>query len=181
MTGEPVTRQQVARQLNRCARYDGRTLDAQTFEDWYDLLKAFPGGDVEDAVTAHYSTDRRWIMPLDIIEHCQALAAARAVEAVRQNPPPCWGEGCTVRYRLSDRPGSIYALPVGQHAETCSPMLNGVLTFDERQPAWSITTMDPATFDEAALEAGAAKIAAKMARYREIVAADPSYGPGEGQ
>ena len=63
MTGEQITRRQIADQLRRCARLDGRVLDPQTFEDWYDLLGDLPFEDVRDAIREHYPSSEKWIMP----------------------------------------------------------------------------------------------------------------------
>ena len=86
MTGEQISRRQIAEQITRCSQYDGRTLTPETFEEWYKLLGDLPYEDVEDAITVHYRTDRRWIMPANIVAHHEKLAAGRAIEAMRLSP-----------------------------------------------------------------------------------------------
>lgn len=158
-----LTRRQMAALLGVCSRFDGRTLDEATFEAWHLLLADLPYEDMEDAIKVHYRTDRRWIMPADIVAHHEQLQAGRAIEACRLSPPACWG--CTQSYVLSDRPGSRYALPAGPHDDGCLA-IQGVLVFDpddaarqmtgydaQPHPGWAVMTVDPATFNEAALEA----------------------------
>jgi hypothetical protein len=153
MTGERITRRQIADQLRRCARMDGRVLDPQTFEDWYDLLGDLPFEDVRAAITAHYRTSEKWIMPAHIVAYHEQQAAARLLEQARLNPPACWGGGgCEVRYVLSSRPGSRWALPDREHAEGCRAY-KGVLKFNPERGTWPVMTIDPALFDEDAFEA----------------------------
>lgn len=144
-----LTKKQMATLLTVCAKFDGRTLDDGTFDAWHSLLADLPYEDVEDAIRTHYRTDRRWIMPADIVAHHEMLAAARQTEAARQSPPGCWG--CDAAYVLSAAPGSRYALPAGEHAQGCRAM-KGVLVFDDRDRTWGVMPVDPAVFDLAAWE-----------------------------
>lgn len=164
MTGEQITRRQLADQLLRCARYDGRTLDPQTFEDWFTLLGHLPADDVEAAVTEHYQESEKWIMPANIVSFCKQRTAARAIEAVRQAPPVCWGPGCDVRYVLSARDGSTFAFPDDKHAPDCRAM-QGVLVFDPRGPSWGVMPVDPGEFDEVEWEAGLKAAAGQMYKF----------------
>jgi len=166
--------------LGLCAQYDGRELGDDTAAAWLLLLEDIPAADAASAIREHYRTDRRWIMPADIVAHHETLELARLVEKARQDPPPCWGRDCGTRYVLSERPGSLFAYPHGPHDPECTAM-QGVLMFnpDEDNPRWSVMPVDPAAFDEVAWEANAKQVAARMARYRDEMAAEPGYGPRE--
>lgn len=162
-----LTKTQMATLLTVCAKFDGRTLDDETFDAWHMLLSDLPYEDVEDAIRVHYRADRRWIMPADIVAHHQQLEAARAVEKVRQSPPTC---PCGLVYRLSELPGSLFALPVGGHAEGCAEgWLVGVAHFDPEMAVWNILTVNPATFDEVAYVTGYAELSARMRRERQAI------------
>jgi hypothetical protein len=179
VTGEPITKKQIANMLTVCSHFDGRTLEPETFDAWHLLLGDLPYEDVEDAVRVHYRTSVKWIMPGHIVAHHEKLAAARKIEEARQNPPPCkafGGRGCDVTYVLSDRPGSRYALPSGPHAAGC-PGMQGIVIFDSVKATWTINPfLDPATFDEAALEAAEAARAADWAREAAAISYNSGFG-----
>jgi hypothetical protein len=162
VTGNPITKKQIADMLTVCSHFDGRTLEPETFDAWYLLLGDLPYEDVENAVRTHYRTDRRWIMPADIVAHHEKLDAARAVEHARLHPPAC--PGCGVTYTTSALPGSRWARPDAPHGAECR-VLHGMLSFDDRRLAWGVNpSLDPATFDEAAYEAAMADGAAEWAK-----------------
>ena len=145
-----MTLDDISDLLAICAQFDGRTVNDETPAAWLMLLEDIPPEDAADAVRTHYRTDRRWIMPADIVAHHETLARARAVEEVRQRPPAC---SCGVQFVLSSRPGSVWALPAGPHAEGCRWGGDGVLVFNREWATWGLMTIDPATFDEVRWEA----------------------------
>jgi hypothetical protein len=160
MTGEQITKKQMTYLLGVAAQFDGRPLEPETFEAWHQLLGDLPYADVADAFRTHYRRpavpgEKRWtgITPQDVMAHVMQLEAARQLEQARQSPPACWGGGgCEVRYVLSGREGSRWALPDGEHAAGCKAY-KGVLKFNRERGTWGVMTIDPADFDEAAFEA----------------------------
>jgi hypothetical protein len=166
MTGELITREQMADLLTICSGFDNRPLAPETFEAWYRLLADLPYSDVADAVDVWYRTDRRRIMPADIVAHHERLQEARDVEEVRQHPPVCWG--CGIVYALSGLEGSPYALPATGHEPGCKAM-KGVLVFDDRAPGtWGIRPVNPAEFDEVTQVASERAMAEQGRRWRAL-------------
>jgi hypothetical protein len=101
-----LTKPQMAKLLAVCARYDGRVLDEQTFDAWHDLLADICYEDVHDAIVAHYRTDRRWIMPADIVAYHEQRVAAR-LRAMAIPEPPRELAGNPPAYRAALRAAAL--------------------------------------------------------------------------
>jgi hypothetical protein len=61
MTGE-----EAGKLLGMCASYDNRMTDDASTYAWYRALSDLPYEACENAVVAHYSESRDWIMPADV-------------------------------------------------------------------------------------------------------------------
>lgn len=61
-----MTPEETGKILGLCASYDNRnTEDAATYA-WFRAIGDLPFAECEEAVIAHYSESREWIMPADV-------------------------------------------------------------------------------------------------------------------
>lgn len=61
-----MNRAETAQLLTLCAAYDNRTLGDADVLAWAQVLGDLPYTDAQNAVTAHYATETRRIMPADV-------------------------------------------------------------------------------------------------------------------
>lgn len=52
--------------LTTCAAYDRRTIGKSDAVAWHAVVRDLPFADAQQAVFAHYSESREWIMPADV-------------------------------------------------------------------------------------------------------------------
>lgn len=52
--------------LTTCAAYDRRTIGKSDAVAWHAVVRDLPFTDAQQAVFAHYSESREWIMPADV-------------------------------------------------------------------------------------------------------------------
>jgi hypothetical protein len=52
--------------LTTCAAYDRRTIGKADAVAWHAVVRDLPFTDAQEAVFAHYSESREWIMPADV-------------------------------------------------------------------------------------------------------------------
>jgi hypothetical protein len=67
---------EVAQLLAFCAAFDRRTVGEADAMAWHTVLGHIPYEQAREAVTAHYSNTREWIMPADILQRVRKARAA---------------------------------------------------------------------------------------------------------
>jgi hypothetical protein len=58
--------EEAGKLLGICASYDNRNVDELNVYAWFRVVGDLPYGECEQAVIAHYSESREWIMPADV-------------------------------------------------------------------------------------------------------------------
>ena len=76
-----MTPSETAEPLAYCAAFDRRTVGRADVAAWQQLLRDVSVDDARDAVTEHYSTETRWLMPADILRGVRQIRAKRIDEA----------------------------------------------------------------------------------------------------
>jgi hypothetical protein len=61
-----VTPEETVDLLTTCAAYDRRTIGKTDVAAWHAVVGDLPFADAQQAVFAHYSESREWIMPADV-------------------------------------------------------------------------------------------------------------------
>lgn len=61
-----MTPEEAGKLLGICASYDNRNVDELNVYAWFRVVGDLPYGQCEQAVVAHYSESREWIMPADV-------------------------------------------------------------------------------------------------------------------
>lgn len=77
-----MTKAQVAQLLTVIAAFDRRTIGEADVEAWHLILVDLEVEDCLEAVKAHFSTQREWLMPADV--RTRAKATARKREGLRR-------------------------------------------------------------------------------------------------
>lgn len=125
-----MTPAQTAELLAFCAAFDRRTVGKADVLAWQTVLGNLDPDAARQAVTQHYTTETRWIMPADIRAAVLANRRDRLDRHTEAEPPP--GDTGDHAYRpalLAERravasghtqPKPVPALPPGQTSETPS-------------------------------------------------------------
>ena len=118
-----MTPSQTAELLAFCAAFDRRTLGKADVLAWHTVLEDLEFTEARDAVTQHYRTETRWIMPADIRATVRAIHRDRLERHTEAHPP--LGDTGDATYQaalLAERravgaghtaPHAIPALPAG--------------------------------------------------------------------
>lgn len=83
-----MTPSQTAELLTFCAAFDRRTIGKSDVLAWHTVLGNLDYEAARQAVTQHYATETRWIMPADIISKVRAKRRARLERHTESEPPP---------------------------------------------------------------------------------------------
>lgn len=75
-----MTPAETAELLGLCAAFDRRTIGKADVLAWQTVLADIDTDAARQAVTAHYATETRWIMPADIRQHVLQQRAATAAD-----------------------------------------------------------------------------------------------------
>lgn len=91
-----MTKAETAKLLTLIAAFDRRTLGEADVEAWHLILGDLDPTDCADAVKAHFTTSREWLMPTDVRTFAvnaarrregQRRLAEREAEIAAENPP----------------------------------------------------------------------------------------------
>lgn len=61
-----MTPEEAGKLLGMCAAYDNRNVDDSALYAWFRVVGDLPYAECEQAVIAHYTDSREWIMPADV-------------------------------------------------------------------------------------------------------------------
>lgn len=75
-----MTPAETAELLGLCAAFDRRTIGKTDVLAWQTILADINADAARQAVTTHYATETRWIMPADIRQHVLQQRAATAAD-----------------------------------------------------------------------------------------------------